>query len=43
MIKPKIDPNVIQFRVIKTHKGKMGTIDSIVIKKHPRIGPASPK
>ena len=41
-MKPIILPKEIKFNVIKTAKGKTGTMDSITIKKHPKIGPHIP-
>lgn len=41
-MKPIILPKEIKFNVIKTAKGKIGTIDSITIKKQPKTGPQIP-
>ena len=41
-MKPIILPKEIKFNVIKTAKGKTGTMDSITIKKHPKTGPHIP-
>ena len=42
IIKPTKCPKDIKFNVIKTANGNMGTIDSIIIKKHPKNGPHIP-
>lgn len=42
IINPKTLPKDIKLSVIKAASGKMGTIDSMIIKKQPKSGPQIP-